>query len=285
MASPLAIIWGRFDSGTGSAPLAASLAGWAAVAWVGGVISSRDSARRWIAFLLCVLAIFGFPVVAVHLLLAASRHEWYALYPVSFATAVLTVYAYVAVSRLPGLGVLAPPTVEPEKAVVVTRLWTADERAVRLGVSGRAVFRRAYPIIFNGFAFAFLTLVSFAFAVGALADDAWAAGVIISVICVLFGRTVARAFRVAVIADADGITVRNLQWTYQVAWGNIQRTVPPSVDDHRYLRIDRLHGGPIRCTALAKSVFQRRRALDHYADELGALIGPQPEPVDVAQAD
>ena len=55
------------------------MAGWAAVASVGGVSSLRSSARRWIVPLSCALAIFGSPIVAVHLLPAASRQEWYAL--------------------------------------------------------------------------------------------------------------------------------------------------------------------------------------------------------------
>jgi hypothetical protein len=68
--------------------------------------------------------------------------------------------------------------------------------------------------------------------------------------------------------------VRNLQLARLVSWGDLRRIVPPSADDYRYLRIDRLSGGPIRCTALAKNVLQRKHALDHYAGELAALVGP-----------
>ena len=279
--SAFAIVWGRiWDQANTASP--AFMAGFLAVVSVGGSIGSRSTARHRIVTVVDCLVLIIAPVLAVHLLPQAYRHEWYAAYPASFTAAIFAVYAYVAVSRLPGFGPLAPPVDESEQPAFVVRPWTPDERAVLLGVTGRTIFRRSYPIVVNVLAFAFVTLMSFGFALGALADDAWAIGVIISVICVFFGRTALRAFRVAVIADADGITVRNLQWTHRVAWGYIQRIVPPSADQYRYLRIDRLHGGPIRCTALAKSVFQRKRALDHYADELAELIGPQPEPIELA---
>jgi hypothetical protein len=275
--SAFAIVWGRIWTG-GDSAWPAGVAGWAAVASVGGVAVSRSTARHRVVVTLDFLVLIIAPDVAVRILPGTYRHEWYAIYPASFAASILVVYSYVALSRLPGFGPLASPADEPPQPLAA-RLWTPDQRVVRLGPSSRTVFRRTYPLVFNGLAFAFLTLVTFGLAVGVLSDHIWIVGVIAALVCLFFGRTAVRALRVAVIADADGVMVRNLQRTRRVPWGDVRRIVPPSADDYRYLRIDRLHGGPIRCTALAKSVFQRKHALDHCAGELAALVGPGPEPV------
>lgn len=270
--SAFAIVWSRIWAG-GDSAWPAGVAGWAAVASVGGVAVSRSTAWHRVVVILDFLVLIIVPELAVRLLPAVYQHEWYAIYPTSFAASILAVYSYVALSRLPGFGPLASPADEPPQPFAA-RLWTPYERVVRLGASGRSIFRRTYPLVFNGLAFAFLTLVTFGVSVGVLSDHVWVGGVIAVVVCLFFGRTAVRALRVAVIADADGIIVRNLQRTRRVAWGDVRRIVPPSGDDYRYLRIDRLHGGPIRCTALAKNVFQRKHALDHCAGELAALVGP-----------
>src|SRR5215475_2798990 len=273
------VCWGRLtDLGPASS---ATMSGIVAMTSVGGDPLSRSTFRHRVLVISNFVVLIAVPFLTVRLLPGAYRHEWYATYAAAFATMVLAVYAYVALSRRPGYGPLELPMEKPEQAVLVGQLWTPGERVARLGTSGRTVFRRAYPIVFNTPAFAFLTFVSLGVAAALLGDHAWAGGGVAAALCLFFGRTTVRALRVAVVADADGIIVRNLQWTYRVAWVNVRQIVPPSADVYRYLRIDRVHGGRVRCAALSKNIFQRRRALDRYADELAFLAGPRPEAVQV----
>ncbi len=196
-------------------------------------------------------------------------------------------YAYVAITRRPGF---APPVRESDDAQrqreeqlydVPIQLWAPEERAARLGAAGVVVYRRAYPVVFNALLFAFVILVSIGVAVVEGSVGGWAVMVAAIVVAVLSARAAVRAFRIAVIIDADGLTVRNVQRTHRVAWDTIVRIVPPSADDYRCLRIDLRRGRSVRCTALSASTFQRAGHLDRQAAELTALVGPAPESVSI----
>lgn len=231
--------------------------------------------RQWTARITGWALAIGVPPLPGHAVSALFGHHWYELWPAAFLGATMAVYGYAAITRIPGFEQpeqSMPRSAEP--AMTAPRLWTPAERATSFDDRGQVVFRRSYPIIFNSLFFGLLTFICVAPVTLTLSDHEWPGAAIAVVVFVFLGRTTFRSFRLVVIADDDGLLVRNLQRTHRVAWTEVGRIVPPSADGYGYLRIERRSGRPIRCTALAKSTFQRRFGPDQTAERLAGLVGP-----------
>jgi hypothetical protein len=232
---------------------------------------SRATIRHRALVVACVVALVGLTGVAVLILPPPYRYKWYLDYPASLTFAAIVVCVFVLLSRRPGYG---PPAMNQAEPFIPPRLWTRDERAARLGMWGQMTIRRPYPILLSILTFVFLTLISLATTLVGLVLEAWAVAVIAALVSVLCGYLTIRAGRIEMVADADGITVRNLLRTHWVLWTDISGIVPASADNLRCLRIQRSIGRAIRCRAVVASVFQRAHRLDHFADDLTDLLGP-----------
>jgi len=259
----------------------ATFTGWFILLVTSGFEWGRSSWRHRAAFAVAYVGTFVIAETASTLLPSSLSDRWYVASPVCTAASLLAVAGYVAISRLPGFE--PPPPAEDEVEVKLVPLSPA-ERQELLGPSGQRVFRRAHPLAAIGGFFAVVAVVSLDSVVAGALSGVWYGSLLLAAPLWLSARAVWLTPQLAVIADADGILVRNFRGIGRIPWANVKRIVPPPYDTLLYTRIDTVSGKKVRCRALSVSIFEPEDRLNSAVAELEALAFRKSENADPVRA-
>jgi hypothetical protein len=203
----------------------------------------------------------------------SNRHGWSPIVWVQLAASIVIVATFIAVTRLKSF---APPLVDladKPRRFQVARVWTLQERRAKLGGESELVFQNRWFTVYLTVFLSVLTLACIGLAIAGFVNGVWFGGVVLTPACGSLVYAAWRAPRVALIVDADGLTVRNVLGTQHVSWEHIRMIVAPEVDWFGRLRLKLNNGASVSSGAVTNAGFRRskRRA---RVDQVVALWGP-----------
>jgi hypothetical protein len=134
------------------------------------------------------------------------------------------------------------------------------------------VFRRNWQRTVGAIAFSILAVLCLGAVLGTAVDQLWPATAIFVAVSAMNIWMVVAMLRQAVIADANGLTLRNLFRSHRIPWDNIDKILSPAEDIMRAVTIVKKDGSKVRCGALTLGRIEGDHNLDPQTRRLSDLL-------------